>query len=1416
MQLKNLTLLIILSFVISVAFAQRGKDGAKIISTTEVVNAYTMLSADANAGATSITVNNSALATNFSNPLAQGDLIMIYQVQGASVEDTIASPNANSSKFFPTWGRITNYNNAGNYELVQVASVPNATTINLDCPLSLNYTASGRVLIIRVPRYTTLTINNGGNLTTTAWNATSGGVLAVEVLGQITINAGGKIDVTGLGFRGGTALTTSFSTVYGGLRYADANQAEGAEKGEGIAGDQSIYATFNAGGAGYCRGAAANAGGGGNAHNAGGGGGANAGNINNWNDGVGNPDISSANYITAWNLEPILSSTTISSGGGRGGYSILRNDRNELTEAPGNTNWGGDNRRIAGGLGGRPLDYSTGKIFMGGGGGAGDGDNAYATDGGNGGGIIFLSTYNDITGGGKIIAHGANGVDINPGSAGFGQLAGGDAPGGAGGGGTIILKTTGNVAITDSIAANGGNGGNQTLVAGVFASIDEGEGPGGGGGGGYIAISAGTPNRFANGGMNGVTNSPFVSQFPPNGATMGGGGLPNETINSFDILVNNDSTCSNSTATLTASLIGTPPSGTTIEWFDAQFNGNLVNTGANFTTPVLTANTTYWVRACPAPYLIPVTAYVVPCNFPVASFSASDSTICINECISFTDLSSSIPTSWSWHFFGSSTPTSSQQNPTNICYPTAGTFDVALVVSNTNGTDSVFMSNFITVNPLPTVVASNDTTICNGSSATISASGASTYSWDNGLGAGQSHTVNPTTTTTYVVTGTDANGCQNTDNVIITVNPLPTVVASNDTTICNGSSATISASGASTYSWDNGLGAGQSHTVNPTTTTTYVVTGTDANGCQNTDNVIITVNPLPTVVASNDTTICNGSSATISASGASSYTWDNGLGAGQSHTVNPTTTTTYVVTGTDANGCQNTDNVIVTVTNCGTAPTASFSASDSTICINECISFTDLSSSIPTSWSWHFFGSSTPTSSQQNPTNICYPTAGTFDVALVATNSAGSDSIFMSNFITVNPLPTVVASNDTTICNGSAATISASGASSYSWDNGLGSGQSHTVNPTTTTTYVVTGTDANGCQNTDNVIITVTNCGTAPTASFSASDSTICINECISFTDLSSSIPTSWSWHFFGSSTPTSSQQNPTNICYPTAGTFDVALVATNSAGSDSIFMSNFITVNPLPTVVASNDTTICNGSAATISASGASSYSWDNGLGAGQSHTVNPTTTTTYIVSGTDANGCQNTDNVIVTVVSCGIPTANLNTTNTTICINDCVDFTDLSTNTPTSWLWFFEGASPATSTLQHPQGVCYDSTGVYDVTLFVSNAFGADTIMMNNYIVVDSCLEIPVSFTIPNVFSPNNDGNNDVFFIESTGVTNLDMQIYNRWGMLMFETSDINATWNGRTSSGAICPEGTYFYIIKITTDKTETFKGTLTLLR
>ncbi|PKP51774.1 MAG: hypothetical protein CVT95_00075 [Bacteroidetes bacterium HGW-Bacteroidetes-12] len=1200
----NLKKSICLSFILFVTstllIAQRGKDGAKIISGTEVVNAFTILTSNASIGSTSITVANSSLTTNFPTPLSQGDLILIYQVQGASIEDTVDNINiGNSSRFFQSWGSITNYNNTGNYEFLQVSSVPNATTINFDCALSLNYTAADRVVVIRVPRYTSLTVNNGGILTTLPWNGSIGGVLAVEVLGLTTINTGGTVDVSGLGFRGGAAYTTSVITVNGGLRYADANNLalEGTEKGEGIAGDQTVYATFNLGGAGYCRGAAANAGGGGNGHNSGGGGGANAGDILNWNRGVGTPDISNPNYITAWGLDTTLQPTTVSSGGGRGGYSILKNNRNELTTPPNDVLWGGDFRRDNGGLGGRPLDYSTGKLFFGGGGGAGEGDNGQASNGGNGGGLIFISSYGNITGGGKIKANGRNGVDVNPGSAPIGQLRGIDAAGGAGAGGTIILKTTGTVSLTDSIVANGGRGGNQVLVAGLFATIDEGEGPGGGGGGGYIAISAGTPPlRVANGGINGVTNCPYVSLFPPNGATMGGTGLANETINSFDIVVTGDSICANTTALISASLTGNPPLGASIEWFDAQFNGNLVFSGSNFTTPILATSTTYWVRVCPAPYLVPVLVTVVPCTFPIANFSSSDSSICINDCISFTDLSSGSPTNWSWYFFGSSTPTSSQQNPTNVCYPNAGSFDVALVINNTNGQDSIFIANFITINPLPTVVASNNTSICLGSSATISASGALTY------------------------------------------------------------------------------------------------------------------------------------------------TWNNGLGAGQNHAVSPITTTTYIVTGTDVNGCQNTDNVVVTVINCGNSPIANFSASDSSICINDCISFTDLSVGLPTNWTWYFFGSSTPTSSQQNPTNICYPTSGSFDVALVVSNANGQDSIFLTNFITVNALPNVFANttNDT-ICSGNSVTLTGSGAANYTWNNGVVDGVS-TTPPTLPITYNVVGTDLNGCSNSNSVTVYSTPPPVATSLLVPASD--FCVNIGVLFNASFSQNATVFNWIISQNTnvifTDTAAQ---TSFTFTSAGQYTYMLIASNGCESDTLIEN--ITVQPIPVANATFSSLID---------------------------------------------------------LCAGVP----------------ILFDATNSLNSAGFLWTFNEGNPSiTNSSTNPINVTFGDTGTHNFTLEAINICGRDT--FEGSISIDSCLFITPSFTIPNVFSPNNDGNNDFFFVESFELDALDMKIYNRWGEKIFEANEINAAWDGKTTSGNESSEGTYFYIITITiSGKKEVYKGTLSLLR
>jgi hypothetical protein len=228
----------------------------------------------------------------------------------------------------------------------------------------------------------------------------------------------------------------------------------------------------------------------------------------------------------------------------------------------------------------------------------------------------------------------------------------------------------------------------------------------------------------------------------------------------------------------------------------------------------------------------------------------------------------------------------------------------------------------VTVNALPSVSAGQNQAVCTGTAVTLSGSGASTYTWNNGVSNGVAFT--PAATQTYTVTGTDANGCSNTAQVTVNVNALPTVSAGQNQAVCSGDSITLNGQGANTYTWNNGVSNGVAFT--PAATQTYTVTGTDANGCSNTAQVTVTVNPLPTVSAGQNQAVCAGTAVTLSGSGASTYTWNNGVSNGVAFT--PAATQAYTVTGTDANGCSNTAQVTVTVNE---LPTVS-AGPDTTVC----------------------------------------------------------------------------------------------------------------------------------------------------------------------------------------------------------------------------------------------------------------------------------------------------------------------------------------------------------------------------------------------------------------------------------------------------------------------------------------------------
>ena len=306
---------------------------------------------------------------------------------------------------------------------------------------------------------------------------------------------------------------------------------------------------------------------------------------------------------------------------------------------------------------------------------------------------------------------------------------------------------------------------------------------------------------------------------------------------------------------------------------------------------------------------------------------------------------------------------------TNVTYDIAGTFTVCL-----------------TTPPPPTVTVSSST-ICAGGSATITATpsvAGGTYLWSNGATT-PSITVTPGTTTNYSVTYT-YNGVA-TNSGIVTVNAAPVISAGNDLAICSGAQATLSGTGGVSYSWNNGISNGIPFT--PLATATYTVTATDANGCTNTDQVLVTVNPNPTVNGGIDQSVCAGGSATLSGSGASTYTWSGGVTNGVAFT--PTVTTTYTVTGTSAAGCVGTDQVTINVT---AGPVAAISGA-APMCLGNQVTLT--ASPVGVTYLWMPGGATTQTITVS-------PTSTTTYTLTVSLAGCGSSNATQS--VVVNPAPT--------------------------------------------------------------------------------------------------------------------------------------------------------------------------------------------------------------------------------------------------------------------------------------------------------------------------------------------------------------------------------------------------------------------------
>jgi gliding motility-associated-like protein len=586
---------------------------------------------------------------------------------------------------------------------------------------------------------------------------------------------------------------------------------------------------------------------------------------------------------------------------------------------------------------------------------------------------------------------------------------------------------------------------------------------------------------------------------------------------------------------------------------------------------------------------------------------------------------------------------------------------------------------------------------------------------------------------TYIVAGGTA--CADSATVTVSIQTPPADAGPN-TALCIGDTVQLNATGGTIYAWTPGATLSDAAIADPfaspSATTTYVVSVTDGQGCVALDSLVATVNLLPVADAGPDTEICLTASITIGGSptgpAGSSFLWTPSAGITNVNAANPTAqpvaTITYTVLVTDVNQCGASDSVTVTV---NPLPVLDAGA-DTSVCLGNGV---QLNATGVGQFSWS-------PATGLSATNIADPIATpTSSITYTATLTDGNSCVASDDVtVAVLGIPNADAGEDVWVCPGFDVQLNGTGGGNFAWApiSGLDdpTSASPLASPASTTIYVLTVTDGNGCTDQDNVTVTVNN---DPPLDAGA-DQSICAGQQVQLGGNPTSVPGStYTW--------------------------------TPAAGLD-----NASAANPIAT----------------------------------------PTLTTTYTLTVTN-DTCTSSQSVLVALQGIAEPAFTVRLEPN--CNGLRAFFTDLS-NGASQWFWDFGDGS--TSTEQFPQHeFAYDAPIV--VTLTITDVFGCSGSLTQTY--PQSSFADHTDFVVPNVFTPNGDGNNDLF---AFGV-NVGQQpdavlgacatlfVYNRWGQKVFESLGGNLAWDGRTMAGEQCVTGTYFYVFTV---KEVEFKGTVYLNR
>jgi len=798
------------------------------------------------------------------------------------------------------------------------------------------------------------------------------------------------------------------------------------------------------------------------------------------------------------------------------------------------------------------------------------------------------------------------------------------------------------------------------------------------------------------------------------------------------------------------------------------------------------------------------------CAAPSLTATATPSNICPGQTTTLTVIGAGVGGTYTWmpgNLSGSNVAVSPLAT---TIYTVAG----ATAASSCAGTQTVAVN----INPLPVIVANNPTA-CANTNILLTANGGTAYVWSGPLAyvsAIQNPTIanaTPPMSGNYTVIGTSALGCTNTAVASVTVLPLPNVTVIGNNTLCsqnfNGSINTLSltAMGGSSYGWSLPLGYNAfPNTSAPTITLTppivsvptiasLSVTGTGAFGCTNIAVYDVTVVPNPTVVVAPLTpTMCFGTSVSLTASGAFTYGWAQGstlnTTTGSVVVASPTANTTYTVIGS-ALTC-NSDNGLVTV-QVTPNPNVFITSSTPTVCAGSSINLTGNGASI---YQW----SPAATLNNASLQMVTATPIVTTEYTVVGTlNSCTTAAIVQ---VTIIPLPTLQASvNKSTICFGEVANINANGAINYNWTPvvGLDNPNSNFVvaSPTVSTIYTLVG--SNGlCFGSATVEILV---APRPELFLTTSQNQLCEGN-------SATIFAAGSQSYIWSPMSSINLINPTTASVNPQTSTNYTVTAYNTAGTLQCNVTRQIQIDVLPKIVPtiSSSVAICEGESVKLNAGGSNSFVWNPQASLNDAYTASPyakpKVTTVYQVIVSNSGNCPVSATVLVKVN----PTPTVDAGPDVTYNLDEPMYLNAKGSGTLRWIL---GEGILCKDCPNSQ-IMPTNSGCYQIQ--ATNELGCKTID-------EVCIDVSKDYNIyiPNIFTPNADGKNDVFLVFGTGFTKLEVTVFDRWGEKLFTSTDQLKGWDGKYK-GVDLKEDVYPYQVIFTSldGKKHTKTGHVTLLK